>query len=136
MKIEMHAKKSEKARAFEEFRKRLLDELKSYQDRVERARRELPVDTEPEDDAGLASRSTYREATMGKLERDVQTVIEIERALLRLDSGKYATCVACQERIADARLKALPWTRTCIQCAGRSGHFGGAMFRLNANPSY
>lgn len=136
MRTATQAKKNEKSRDFESFRKRLLAELKSYQDRVERARRELPVDAEPEDEAGVASRSTYREATMGKLERDVQTIIEIERALQRLDSGQYATCVACQERIADARLKALPWTRTCIQCAGRSSHFGSPIFQLNPNPSF
>jgi len=53
----------------------------------------LPVDSDPDDDAGVASRSAYRDFTMGKLERDLQTIIEIERALRRLDAGEYATCV-------------------------------------------
>ena len=46
----------------------------------------------------------YREVTMGKLERDLQTDVEIERALRRLDGGS----TQCQSRIPDARLEAIP----------------------------
>ncbi len=135
MKREKSSAKKGSARNQEVFRKRLLAELKTHQDRVERARRELPMDCDPDDDAGVASRSAYREVTMGKLERDLQTIIEIERALRRLDAGEYATCVACQLPIADARLNALPWTRTCIQCAGRGSNFAGP-FQLTPNPAH
>jgi RNA polymerase-binding transcription factor DksA len=121
-------------RNLEVFRKRLLTELKTHQDRVDRARRELPVDSDPDDNPGVASRSAYREVTMGKLERDLQTIIDIERALRRIDAGEYATCVACQLPIADARLNALPWTRTCIQCAGRGSNCGP--FQLTPNPAH
>src|SRR5205085_8131716 len=117
MKIEKTSMKKAAGRDLEVFRKRLLAELKIHQDRVDRARNELPVDSDPDDDAGIASRSAYREVTMGKLERDLQTIVEIERALRRIDEGQYATCVGCQSRIPDARLKAIPWTRTCIECA-------------------
>ena len=129
MKTETHSK-NENTRDFEAFRKRLLAELKIHQDRVDRARNELPVDSDPDDDAGIASRSAYREVTMGKLERDLQTIVEIERALRRIDEGQYATCVGCQSRIPDARLKAIPWTRTCIECAGRK-QLTGTSLTLN-----
>ncbi len=137
MKTETHSTKSESRRDFEAFRKRLLAELQTHQQRVDRARNELPVDSDPDDDAGVASRSAYREVTMGKLERDLQTIVEIERALRRLDDGQYATCVGCQSRIPDARLKAIPWTRTCIECAGagRSNHFGSSL-RLTPDPAH
>jgi RNA polymerase-binding protein DksA len=135
MKIEKSSAKKGSARNQEVFRKRLLAELKTHQDRVDRVRRELPLDSDPDDDAGVASRSAYREVTMSKLERDLQTIVEIERALRRLDQGQYAICVACQLPIADARLKALPWTRTCIQCAGRGGNFSGP-FHLTPNPAH
>jgi RNA polymerase-binding transcription factor DksA len=118
---------------FAAHRKRLLLELKNHQERVDRARQELQIDSDPDDDAGIASRNTYREATMGKLERDLQTIIEIERAISRLDDGEYAICVGCQSRIADARLKAIPWTRTCIECAGRRSNLARGLFRLNPN---
>jgi DnaK suppressor protein len=133
MKTETHSKKHENVRDFEVFRKRLLAELKNFQGRVARARQELPIDSDPDDEAGIASRSANREVTMGNLERDLQAIVEIERALHRLDAGQYATCVVCQSRISDARLKAIPWTRTCIQCAGRGNQFAGSPLRLNAN---
>jgi RNA polymerase-binding transcription factor DksA len=136
MKSESRSNKSEGRRDFEVFRKRLQAELQIHQDRVDRARNELPVDSDPDDDAGVASRSAYREVTMGKLERDLQTIVEIERALRRLDEGQYATCVGCQSRIPDARLKAIPWTRTCIECAGRSNHFAGPTLRLTPTPAH
>jgi RNA polymerase-binding transcription factor DksA len=108
MKSQTSSKKTEPTRDFEIFRKRLMDELKSYQDRVNRARQELPVDSDPEDDAGVASRSAYREVTMGKLERDVQTIVEIERALSRLDAGQYPTCVGCQSAFPTRALEQSP----------------------------
>jgi RNA polymerase-binding transcription factor DksA len=56
--------------------------------------------------------------------------------LRRLDGGQYATCVGCQSRIPDARLKAIPWTRTCIECAsGRSSRFGPSL-RLTPDPAH
>jgi RNA polymerase-binding transcription factor DksA len=136
MKTETHPHKGESKREFEGFRKCLLAELEIHKQRVDRARNELPVDSDPDDDAGIASRSAYREVTMGKLERDLQTIVEIERALRRLDEGQYATCVGCQSRIPDARLKAIPWTRTCVACAGRSNPFAGPPFRLTPNPAH
>ncbi len=136
MKTETHHQKGESKRDFEGFRRRLLAELEIHKQRVDRARNELPMDSDPDDDAGVASRSAYREVTMGKLERDLQTIIEIERALRRLDEGTYTTCVGCQSRIPDARLKAIPWTRTCIACAGRSNPFAGPPLRLTPNPAH
>ena len=136
MKTETHSQKSESQRDLEGFRKRLLAELQAHQQRVDRARNELPVDSDPDDAAGVASRSAYREVTMGKLERDLQTIVEIERALRRLDEGQYATCVGCQSRIPDARLKAIPWTRTCIECAGGSNQLAGPPLRLTPDPAH
>jgi DnaK suppressor protein len=134
MKTGAQSHKSEGRRDFELFRKRLLSELQTHQQRVDRARHELLVDSEPDDDAGMATRSAYREVTTGKLERDLLTIVEIERALRRLDRGQYAMCVGCQSRIPDARLKAIPWTRTCIECAGRSNRSAPSL-RLTPGPA-
>lgn len=129
-------KTEQSSETFATHRKRLLLELKNHQERVERARQELQVDSDPDDEAGIASRNTHREATMGKLERDLHTIIEIERAISRLNDGEYAICVGCQSRIPAARLKALPWTRTCIECAGRRSNLASGLFRLNPTPAH
>ena len=42
---------------------------------------------------------------------------QIERALVRIDAGEYAYCTVCGEDIPTARLKALPTTSLCVDCA-------------------
>jgi len=47
----------------------------------------------------------------------------VERAIVRLENGDYGRCVACGERIADARLLALPTADKCLDCASAAtGH--------------
>jgi len=38
---------------------------------------------------------------------------EIDRALKKMEGGKYGNCEICGKPIALSRLKALPWTRYC-----------------------
>jgi DnaK suppressor protein len=47
---------------------------------------------------------------------DAKILQAIEEALLRIDKGAYGICRDCGEPIAEARLKAIPWTRVCITC--------------------
>ncbi len=41
----------------------------------------------------------------------------IEHALIRVDAGDYPYCSTCGEEIPAARLKALPTTSLCVDCA-------------------
>jgi len=45
---------------------------------------------------------------------------QVNQALARLDAGDYGLCADCEEPIAEARLKALPYATLCIQCAGEA----------------
>ena len=47
-----------------------------------------------------------------------QEIRMIEAALVRIANGSYGTCVACGERISEARLDVLPQTPRCRDCAG------------------
>ena len=47
---------------------------------------------------------------------DAKILQAIEDALRRIDGGTYGTCKDCGEEISEARLKAIPWTRSCITC--------------------
>jgi DnaK suppressor protein len=47
---------------------------------------------------------------------DAKILQAIEEALWRIDKGTYGMCRDCGERIAPARLNAIPWTRVCITC--------------------
>jgi DnaK suppressor protein len=50
-------------------------------------------------------------------DRDKQTLDEIDEAIQRIVDGTYGKCAACGEPIALARLRALPTTWLCIDCA-------------------
>jgi len=41
---------------------------------------------------------------------------QIEHALQRIVEGAYGKCEYCNTKIAEARLNALPYTNTCIDC--------------------
>lgn len=47
------------------------------------------------------------------------TLQDVERALHKLDEGRFGVCEACGKPIPDARLEAMPATRWCIECASR-----------------
>jgi RNA polymerase-binding transcription factor DksA len=42
---------------------------------------------------------------------------EIQDAQTRVTVGRYGLCESCGEPVAEARIEALPLTRTCIRCA-------------------
>lgn len=46
-------------------------------------------------------------------------VLDIWKALQRIDQGTYGICVECGEKIKDERLTALPATPYCLQCASK-----------------
>jgi DnaK suppressor protein len=47
---------------------------------------------------------------------DAKILQAIEEALERIDRGTYGVCKDCGEMISAARLRAIPWTRSCITC--------------------
>jgi DnaK suppressor protein len=49
--------------------------------------------------------------------QEQREIEEIDAALQRLAAGSYGICEDCQDKITDARLRALPATRLCIDCA-------------------
>ena len=48
-------------------------------------------------------------------ERDL--LDQIRSALKRIEDGTFGRCVECDKEIADQRLRALPYTAVCVQCA-------------------
>lgn len=50
-------------------------------------------------------------------EREVEQISELLAALRRLDEGTYGYCEMCEEPISEGRLRAIPETRYCLECA-------------------
>lgn len=52
------------------------------------------------------------------LQMRAEMLTRIEHAIVRLDAGRYGTCIECEEEIAEARLRALPFAVRCQSCEG------------------
>jgi DnaK suppressor protein len=71
---------------------------------------------------GDTATATYdRELDQGLEEGVQQTLGEIDAALGRIDDGTYGRCLMCGEQISEARLRAIPWARLCIDDQRRAG---------------
>jgi DnaK suppressor protein len=65
-------------------------------------------------DAAIDSANDEISTQLAELEsRELE---QIERALDRIGRGVYGRCEFCGEKVAEARLNALPYTNTCIDC--------------------
>ena len=63
-------------------------------------------------------------------ERDRKKLELIQNALDNMDDGTYGICEECDSNIAKPRLKAMPFTRLCIECKNeeeRTKGKGGAL---------
>jgi len=47
----------------------------------------------------------------------------IDTALTRMAEGHYGRCEGCRQSIRVQRLRAVPWTRYCVKCAGMREEF-------------
>lgn len=65
------------------------------------------------------------EITSQLAEVESRELANIERALERMRSGSYGECEGCGNKIPLARLKALPYATSCIECQ-RAAETGGA----------
>jgi DnaK suppressor protein len=62
----------------------------------------------------MASVTFERELDEGLEEGAQQTLVQIDRALAKLDDGTYGMCERCGREIGEERLRARPWAVLCI----------------------
>jgi DnaK suppressor protein len=80
------------------------------------------------DSAAAAFDCDGEEVSVRLAELEARELAQIERALTRLKQGTYGACEVCQGKIPVARLNALPYSTTCVECQreieGRPGWEG------------
>ena len=68
--------------------------------------------------ADLGTDNYERENTLNLLANEEVLLAEIQAALRRIDQGSYGRCEECHgDILPKARLKELPYTRYCVDCA-------------------
>lgn len=64
----------------------------------------------------VASDERDREINFLLSDRERAKLQAIDEALERIDQKTYGICESCEGEIAQERLKAMPFTRLCVQC--------------------
>jgi len=67
--------------------------------------------------ADLGSDNFEQEFTLGLMEAEEGTLMQIEAALERIEEGTYGICEECGVKIPKKRLNALPFALMCVKCA-------------------
>jgi RNA polymerase-binding transcription factor len=68
------------------------------------------------DPYGGASATHDSEVAVAVAERLARQLAQVDRALVDFEAGRYGICQDCDEPIAPARLKVLPFTTRCVSC--------------------
>ncbi|WNO08779.1 TraR/DksA family transcriptional regulator [Teredinibacter sp. KSP-S5-2] len=95
----------------------LLDQYQETADTQEEAAQTVELD---QSKVGRLSRMDALQSQAMSQEQQRRAMLqikELKRALVKIDTGDYGYCEACEEPIAEARLEVNPTARYCIKCA-------------------
>ncbi|MBW9206223.1 TraR/DksA C4-type zinc finger protein [Mumia sp. zg.B17] len=109
---------SEVRAALEADRTRLLDEIQV----AERGLADLlsgGVDGAGNDQADVGSTSLERDAEMSLAANHRELLLQVEKALARIEAGTYGNCEICGQPIGKMRLMAFPRATLCMTCKQR-----------------
>ncbi|WP_340104553.1 TraR/DksA family transcriptional regulator [Rhodohalobacter sp. 8-1] len=102
--------------------KRIIDEqIESVREEIEELK-ELTKPVKLDASVGRLSRmdAINNKAINEKQLRDKKSTLQkLERAQERYEEGKLGKCLKCGKEIPFGRLKFMPYTTRCVQCAGR-----------------
>ena len=104
-------------------------DVESYRQRLQEHRQELmnlyrndvragqeSADEGTEDIVDRANNSYNRELMFALSDAERNKLLQVDKALTRIEEGSYGKCLNCGTLIGEKRLQAVPWTRYCIDC--------------------
>src|ERR1700722_1579614 len=112
--------KQHQDRNYDHFGKTLREQRQHLAARIRLRLGDVITERMPDDEGAVAIESYTKDLTAAQLERERQTLRQVEAALARLEAGNYGVCDLCSVSIPKARLEALPWAHLCVNCAERS----------------
>ena len=66
--------------------------------------------------ADVATDMYDREFSLGLASNEREVLYKIETALKKIQDKSFGICIECKKTIPAARLKAIPYTETCLKC--------------------
>lgn len=101
---------------YQQLRETLVQKLEQLQHRVGKIEGDLRRMPEPDSEERALGREN--DEVLERLDSSGREELQLlQAAISRIDAGTYGVCEQCGEQIAQQRLEALPYTRTCIKCA-------------------
>ena len=95
-------------------REHLLERVNAIQDEVGHINKPLEQDFEEQ------AQQRENDEVLDALDRAARVELDqIEHALARMSNDEYERCAVCEGQIPLARLKVLPYTDRCVECAAR-----------------
>jgi DnaK suppressor protein len=96
----------------------LEDRRREIHEKLRSLREALPADAHHEvRDAEEQSVDDFvQEVDLALMQMKTETLKKIDLAIQRLDDGTYGRCPECEQEIAEARLRALPFAVLCRDC--------------------
>ncbi len=103
-----------------EFYKEKLEQMReNLLKTVKKKKEEAIPEAEVGDEGDVAMRSLARDLVFEQTDNEHRLLDDVEAALRRIEKGVYGICEGNGEKIAIARLKAIPYARYCINCQAR-----------------
>jgi len=113
--------KKMKAKEVKKFKEQLIhlkEELLKLVRKTTENEKEYPS-SEVGDSVDQAADSSARELLFELNHGERQRLEAIERALKKIEQGRFGTCEKCEDIITKKRLKAVPYARFCIKCKAK-----------------
>jgi DnaK suppressor protein len=105
---------------FKALEKELMSKREEIRSRFADQLADVVMERGPDEEGAEANHNLSKHLILSSLARDRFILNDVELAIQRMQTGVYGICDACGVTIPDARLRALPWARLCLQCAERA----------------
>lgn len=121
----MSRRQTSEDRRHEVLDRMLRDRQTEIRNRLRSLRELMPSrETEVRDAEEISMEDFVRDMDVALIVMESETLRRIDEALARLEEGAYGICASCEETIAEARLKALPFATLCRDCQEREEEAG------------
>jgi DnaK suppressor protein len=74
------------------------------------------ADTDGDDEVDAGAKTALREHQLSLMATIRERLVQVERALDRIEAGTYGLCETCAQEISAERLEAFPAATTCVTC--------------------
>ena len=107
---------------FDEIQQQLLAKRQELLQRVSDIQKDLCNEDNPiEKDFEEQAVQMENEEVLSALDAEGRaTLLKIDHALRRIESGNYDICAMCDTRIPIERLRVMPYTEFCVDCAAEA----------------